>query len=232
MQYVVIGLGTFGMKVIHTLTEHGADVVAIDRDKEKVEQIKDKAGIALVMDSTDETAMRAAGIEDVDAAVIALGDAQEQAILTTAILKGLGVYPIIARATDALYAHVLKLVGADQVIIIEEQMGETLAKRLLAPEIRERIFLTTGHSLAEIEVRKSFVGKTLMELDIRKKYGVNVIAIQRKVTRIDEEGKVIQTTEMNDLPGPGDRIQEDDVLVVVGAEGDIERLALSKERKS
>jgi trk system potassium uptake protein TrkA len=231
MQYVVIGLGTFGMKVIHTLTDHGANVVAIDLDKGKLEEIKDKVGIALALDSTDEAAMRAAGIESVDAAVVALGNAQEEAILTTAILKGMGIYPIIARAADSLYAHVLKLVGADQVIIIEEQMGETIAMKLLAPEIREKIFLTTGHSLAELEVRKAFVGKTLMELDIRKKFGVNVIAIQRKVTRIDNDGKVVQSSEMNDLPGPDDRIEEGDVLVIVGSENDIERLALSKEVK-
>ena len=107
MQYVVIGLGTFGMKVIHTLTDHGANVVAIDLDKGKLEEIKEKVGIALALDSTDEAAMRAAGIENVDAAVVALGNDQEEAILTTAILKGMGIYPIIARAADSLYAHVL-----------------------------------------------------------------------------------------------------------------------------
>jgi trk system potassium uptake protein TrkA len=231
MQYVVIGIGTFGMKVVQTLTEHAAHVVAIDKDREKVEAVKDKTTMGLVMDSTDETAMRAAGIENVDAAVVALGDAQEEAILTTAILKNLGIYPIVARATNSLYAHVLKLVGADQVLIIEEQMGETIAKKLLAPEIREKIYLTTGHSLAEIEVQKSFVGRTLQELDIRKKFGVNVIAIQRKMTKINGEGKVIHTTELNDLPGPNDKIQEGDVLVLVGSENDIERLALTKEVK-
>ena len=231
MQYVVIGLGTFGSKIIQILRAYGADVIAIDYNKEKVEAIKDKATMALALDSTDEAAMKAAQIEDVDAAVVALGEAQEEAILTTVILKKMGIYPIIARAANSLYAHVLKLVGADRVIIIEEQAGENVAKQLLAPEIHERIYLTTGHSLVEMEARKEFIGKTLKELDIRNRFGVNVIAIHKKVTKIDEEGKVVQKVEMNDLPGPGDRIEEGDVLVVVGSDSDIEKLALVKEVK-
>lgn len=229
MQFVVIGLGTFGSKIIHTLTEHGAEVIAIDQDKKKVETAKDSVAIAMSLDSTDENAMIAAQINDVDAAIVALGEAQEEAILTTVILKKMGIHPIVARASNELYAHVLKRVGADQVIIIEEQAGEDIAKRLLAPEIHEKVVLTTGHSLAEIEAKKGFVGKTLKELDIRKKYGVNVIAIQKKITRIDEDGKVVQSVEMNDLPGPDDRIEEGDILVVVGSDSDIEKLALIKE---
>ncbi|MFH1943413.1 MAG: TrkA family potassium uptake protein [bacterium] len=229
MQLLVIGLGTFGSKIVQTLTKYGAEVIAIDHDRERVEAMKDVVAIAMSLDSTDENAMNAAQIDDVDAAVVALGESQEEAILTTVILKKMGIHPIVARASNALYAHVLKRVGADQVIIIEEQAGEDLAKRLLAPEIHERVILTTGHSLVEIEAKKGFVGKTLKELDIRKKYGVNVIAIQKKVTKIDEDGKVVHSVEMNDLPGPDDRIGEEDVLVVVGADSDIEKLALLKE---
>lgn len=231
MQYVVIGLGTFGSKIIHTLTEHGAEVVAIDQDKEKVEAVKDSVTIAMCLDSTDEMAMKAAQVEDVDAAVIALGEAQEEAILTTVILKKMGIHPIIARAANGLYAHVLKRVGADDVIIVEEQAGEEVAKRLLAPEIREKIVLTTGHSLVELEAKREFIGKTLMELQIRKKYGLNVIGIQKKVTKIDEEGKVVHTVEVNDLPGPNDRLEEGDVLMVVGSDADIEKLTLLREEK-
>lgn len=229
MQYVVIGLGTFGLKVAQTLTDHGEEVIAIDRDRSKVEAIKDKVAMALALDSINEEAMKAAHIDDVDAAVVALGDYQEEAILTTMILKGMGIYPIVARAANALYARVLKRVGADQVIIVEDQMGQEVAKRLLAPEIHEKIVLTTGHSLVELEAIKSFIGKTLKELDIRRRFGVNVIALRKKTSQIDEDGKVIQAVVVNDLPGSEDRVEEGDVLVVVGAEEDIERLALSRK---
>jgi len=229
MQFLVIGLGTFGRKVTMTLLENGAEVVAIDRDKNKVEAVKDKVTIAMVLDSTDEEAMHTAHIEDVDAAVVALGNAQEEAILTTAILKRMAIFPIMARAANTLYEHVLKLVGADRVVIIEEQMGEYEAKRLLAPEIREKIVLTTGHSLVELEARKEFIGKSLKELDIRNKYGVNVVSIQRKSTHVNDQGKVYESTEVNDLPGPDDTIQKGDILLIVGEEDDIERMAVTKE---
>jgi trk system potassium uptake protein TrkA len=228
VQYAIIGLGTFGKKVALTLTQKGASVIGIDKDKERVEEMKDRIGVALSLDATDEEAVKAAQIEDVDAAVVALGDAQEEAILTTAILKRMGISPIVARAMDSLYAHVLTLVGADTVVVIEEQMGEEIAKQLLTPDIHEKIVLTTGHVLAEIKAKREFVGKTLQELDFRKTLGVNVISIQKRVSRIGDDGKAYETIELNDVPGPQDKIQDGDILLVVGAESDVERLATGK----
>jgi trk system potassium uptake protein TrkA len=231
-QFAVIGLGAFGKKVATTLAQKGAKVIAIDKNRDSVEGIKDQVSAALVLDSTDEASMRAADIKDVDTAVVALGDNQEEAILITAILKRMGVSKIVARAINQLYAYVLKSVGADTVIVIEESMGEDLAKRLLSPEIYQHVVLTTGHSLVEIEVSPRFVGKTLRQLDFRRKYGVNVIAIQKKVPSVDEEGKVTYAIEVNDIPGPEDRIEKGDVLVVVGADEKIENMSVAqKENK-
>jgi trk system potassium uptake protein TrkA len=231
-QFAVIGLGAFGKKVAFTLSRKGANVIAIDKNRESVEEIKEQVSAALVLDSTDEEAMKAAGIKDVDAAVVALGDNQEEAILITAILKKMGVCKIVARAINQLYAHVLKSVGADNVIVIEEQMGEDLAKRLLSPEIYQHVVLTTGHSLVEIEARAEFIGKSLRQLDFRKMFGVNVIAIQKKIPTIGDEGKVTYTIEVNDIPGPDDRIEKGDVLVVVGADEKIENMSITKKEKT
>lgn len=230
-QFAVIGLGAFGKKVATTLAEKGADVIAIDKSRDSVESIKEHVSAAIVLDSTDEEAMKAADIQDVDAAVVALGDNQEEAILITAILKKMGVSRIVARAINKLYAHVLKSVGADTVIVIEEQMGEDLAKRLLSPEIYQQVVLTTGHSLVEIEARPEFVGKSLRQLDLRKTYGVNIIAIQRKIPQVNEEGKITHKVEVNDIPGPDDTIEKGDVLVVVGADESIERMSLMEKEK-
>lgn len=230
-QFAVIGLGAFGRKVAVTLAEKGADVIAIDKNRDSVESIKEQVSAAIVLDSTDEDAMKAAEIQDVDAAVVALGDNQEEAILITAILKKLGLSRIYARAINKLYAHVLKTVGADTVIVIEEQMGEDLAKRMLSPEIYQHVVLTTGHSLVEIEARPDFVGKSLRELDFRRNYGLNIIAIQRKVPRVNDEGKIAQTIEVNDVPGPDDRIEKGDILVVVGADENLERMSISDKEK-
>jgi trk system potassium uptake protein TrkA len=230
-QFAVIGLGAFGRKVAVTLAEKGADVIAIDKNRDSVENIKEQVSAAIVLDSTDEEAMKAAEILDVDAAVVALGDNQEEAILITAILKKLGISKIYARAINQLYAHVLKSVGADTVIVIEEQMGEDLAKRLLSPEIYQHVVLTTGHSLVEIEARPDFIGKNLRELDFRKNYGLNIIAIQRKIPKVNEEGKITHTIKVNDVPGPEDRIEKGDILVVVGADENLERMSISAKEK-
>jgi trk system potassium uptake protein TrkA len=228
-QYAVIGLGTFGKKVALTLASKGGDVVVIDRDKERIEEIKDQVSAAMIMDSTDEYAMRSAEIGNIDAAVVALGDNQEEAILTTAVLRKLGVPYIIARAINAQYAEVLRTIGAQKVVIIEEQMGETIAKRLLSPEIYQHVVLTTGHSLVEIQARKEFIGKSLKELDFRRSYGVNIIAIQRKIPHVDDDGKVTYTVSVNDIPGPDDIVQKDDILVVVGADKNIEQMSIETE---
>jgi len=230
-QFAVIGLGAFGRKVAVTLADKGADVIAIDKNRESVESIKEHVSAAIVLDSTDEEAMKAAEILDVDAAVVALGDNQEEAILITAILKKLGISRIYARAINQLYAHVLKSVGADTVIVIEEQMGEDLAKRMLSPEIYQHVVLTTGHSLVEIEARPDFVGKSLRELDFRKNYGLNIIAIQRRIPKVNEDGKITHTIEVNDVPGPDDRIEKGDILVVVGADENLERMSMPGKEK-
>ncbi len=231
-QFAVIGLGAFGKKVATTLSEKGASVIAIDKNRESIEEIKDQVSAALVLDSTEEEAVKAAGIKDIDAAVVALGDNQEEAILITAILKKMGVTKIVARAINQLYAHVLKSVGADNVIVIEESMGEDLAKRLLSPEIYQHVVLTTGHSLVEVEARPEFIGKSLRQLDFRRTFGVNVIAIQKKIPSVDEDGKVTYTVKVNDVPGPDDRIEKSDILVVVGADENIEKMSIARKEKS
>jgi len=230
-QFAVIGLGAFGRKIAITLAEKSANVIAIDKNRDSVENIKDSVSAAIVMDSTDEAAMRAADIQDVDAAIVALGDDQEEAILITAILKKMGVSKIVARAINNLYAHVLRSVGADMVIVIEEQMGEDLAKRLLSPEIYQQVVLTTGHSLVEIEARPEFVGKSLRQLAMRKTYGLNIIAIHKKIPQVNEDGKITHRIEVNDIPGPDDRIEKGDTLVVVGADDNIEKMSLGKKEK-
>ncbi|UCC11328.1 MAG: TrkA family potassium uptake protein [candidate division WOR-3 bacterium] len=225
-QYAVIGLGAFGKKVALTLVDKGADVIVIDKDKESVEEIKDLVSAALILNSTDEQAMQATELGNVDAAVVALGDKQEEAILTTAILKKMGISHVVARAINGQYADILRTVGAHKVIIIEESMGETVAKRLLSPEVYQHVVLTTGHSLVEIAVREEFIGKTLKQLDFRRRYGVNVIAIQKRIPEVNEEGKVTYAVTVNDVPGPDDKIEKDDVLVVVGADDNIEKMSI------
>ncbi|TES91118.1 MAG: TrkA family potassium uptake protein [Candidatus Cloacimonadota bacterium] len=223
-QFAVIGLGSFGRKVAITLGEKGAEVLAIDKNITKVEDIKDKVVHAVALDSTSLDELKSIGITDIDTVIIALGEQQEAAILTTVLLKNLGVGEVIARAMNSLYAQILRMVGADKVILIEEQMGEQLAKTLVAPQIIENVPLASGHLLVEIKPKKEFIGKKLSDLHLRSRYGVNIVAIQKKVEEINDEGEVTIRTKVNDLPGPDDKISDDETLLVVGSEEEIERL--------
>jgi len=224
-QFAVIGLGKFGTKVALTLSEKGGQVLAVDEDIRKVEEIKDHVAQAVCLDSTDEDAMRAAGLEDVDAAIVAPGENLELSILTTAILKRLGVPQIVARAVSDLHAQILLSVGASRIINVEEQMGEQVARSIIAPEIHEQFPLATGHSLAEVVPRPEFLGQTIGKINFRQQYGVNIIAIQKRNPVVTPDGRNAFEISINDLPKPTDVIEDNDILVVVGSDENIERLA-------
>jgi len=180
---------------------------------------------AVCLDSTDEDAMRAAGLEDVDAAIVGAGENLEFSILATAILKKLGVPNIVARAVSDLHAQILERVGATRVIMVEEQMGEQVARSIIAPEIHEQFALATGHSLAEVVPRPEFIGQSIGKINFRQQFGVNIIAIQKRIPIVTPEGKNSFQVLINDLPKPSDVIEDNDVLVVVGSDENIERLA-------
>jgi trk system potassium uptake protein TrkA len=224
-QFAVIGLGKFGWKVALTLSEKGGQVLAVDEDIRKVEEIKDLVAQAVCLDSTDEDAMRAAGLQDVDAAIVGAGRNLEHSILTTVILKKLGVPVIVARSQSILHAQILERVGATRVINVEEQMAEQLARSVIAPEIQEQFALATGHSLAEVVPRPEFIGQSIGKINFRQQFGVNIIAIQRRIPVVTPEGRNAFQVQINDLPKPSDVIEDNDVLVVVGTDENIERLA-------
>ncbi len=224
-QFAVIGLGTFGQRVARTLVQSGAEVVAIDKDPAKVEAIKDEVTRALCLDCTVEEAVARAGVLDLDAVVVAMGEHMEAAILCTAILKRLGANQIISRAASELYAQILRDVGADRTVLIEEQMADQVAKSLIAPDIVDQITLSSGHSLVEMRPRREMVGRKLGELGIRPRYRINVIAIKKRVPVASESGENVFAIHTNDIPGPDDRLDQDDVMVLVGADEDIERFS-------
>ncbi|MEO0073869.1 MAG: TrkA family potassium uptake protein [candidate division WOR-3 bacterium] len=227
-QFAVIGLGTFGCQVCRTLIEKGAEVIAIDADPKRVETMKDEVTQALCLDSTDEEALAHSGVLDVDAVVVAMGERMEAAIVTTSILKRLGAGHIVARAASTLYARILSDVGADRTILIEEQMAAQVAQSLITPNVLEQMTLASGHSLVEMRPPRNMVGRRLDELNIRRRYQVNVIAIKKQMPIIGEDGETVIRESVNDLPGPNDVLEQDDILVVVGKDEDIERLSSGK----
>ncbi|MFO7675391.1 MAG: TrkA family potassium uptake protein [bacterium] len=227
-QFAVIGLGTFGGRVARALVGKGAEVIGLDSDPARVEQFKDELTQTLVVDATDEEAIAHSGVLDVDAVVVAMGERMEAAILVTAILRRLGAGHVIARASSSLYAQILEDVGADRTVLIEEQMADQVAKTLVAPDLLDQITLSSGHSLAEMKPRREMVGHKLGELDLRRRYGINVVAIKKRLPVVTETGESDYEVRVNDIPGPDDRVEESDVLVLVGRDEDIEKLSTGR----
>jgi len=228
MHVVVIGLGTFGRAVARALTERGVEVTGIDSDPEVIEEVKADVGQALRLDSTQMRAMREAGLEDVDVAIVAHGENLEASILTTVLLRRLGVPTIIARSMSDLHEEVLREVGADRVVSVERELGRELAESLITPEIAERIPLASGHSIVELTPPAEYAGRTLRDIAPRSRYRVNVVAIRRRRKEIGEGGEVRFVEEIDDLPDPDDVIGEYDRLFVVGSDDAIRRFGAAE----
>jgi trk system potassium uptake protein TrkA len=217
-QYGVIGLGEFGKAVALTLSQLGGEVLAIDIDSHKVEEIKDHVISAVTLDVTDEKALKASGMGNVDVAVVAVGEHVEVSILVTALLKKIGVPKIISKAHSDLHADILKIVGAGSVIDPEVEMGKKLAREIIKPSLMARIPISTGHEIIEIETPELFFNKSLEELQLRPKYNLNLIAIKKRVREVNENGEIYCKYIPNRSPKASDKINEGDILVFLGEE--------------
>ncbi len=219
-RYAIIGLGRFGRRLAGQLTSSGAEIIAIDRDPDIIEQIRDDVTLALRMDSTDSRALVAQGINKLDVAVVAMGTQFEAAAMTTAVLKSLSLKRIIARATSSVRGHILRSVGAHEVIYPEDESAIHLARRLVHPHLLDPLQLAPGYSLIQLQAPASFVGKTLRQLDLRNKYHINVAAIRR-------ESPATERRDFCVVPLPDEVVNAEDTLIVLGGDADLQRLPAS-----
>ncbi|MHC4983401.1 MAG: potassium channel family protein [Planctomycetota bacterium] len=216
--FAVIGLGRFGRRLAALLAEGGAEVIAIDSNRELVESVRDSVALAVCLDCTDEEALRAQGIDKVDTAIVGIGSNLEASSLTTVILKQMGVARVIARATTKIHADILSRVGADEIVNPEQESAERWRNRLLAPAILERIAVAEGYSLAQVVAPRSFLRKTLGELNVHKKHGVLVVAIRRTAEQGAAQGKKGPAEVVIAGPGPDDVIRPGDILTIIGSD--------------
>ena len=220
----VIGLGKFGQSVAETLSQKGKEVLAIDINEDRVRAVSDLVSQAVELDSTDEKALRAAGIENVDAAVVAIGRGLEASIMVTLNLKEIGVKEIVAKAVSEMHGRVLRKVGATRVVFPERDMGVRIAHSLLSVSTLEQIQLSNEHSIVEIIAPSVFVDKTLEELRLRSQYGVDVIALRRKIPTVTDKGVTEIEEKLIVAPGADDVVDEGDILVIVGSNDNIHKL--------
>jgi len=208
-RYAVIGLGKFGATVVRSLHAGGHEVVAIDRDRARVQEVRDSTTHAIEADCTDPDTLRALGIRDADAVVVSLGERMDSSVLVTLYLRELGVRHIVAKAVSEDHGKILQLIGATEIVHPERDTARRVARGLGVRSIVEYLPLAADSSLVELRVPGPFAGKTLAELDIRKRHQVLVVAIKRG------DGLVIAT-------GGDERLQAGDVLVLVGRDKDLD----------
>ncbi|MFW6133588.1 MAG: potassium channel family protein [Planctomycetota bacterium] len=222
-RFAVIGLGLFGQRLATLLSEAGAEVIAVDNDRELVESVRDEVTLAVCLDCTDAEALKAQGVDKVDVAVVGIGSNLEISALTTVILKQIGVPRVITRATTAVRAQILSRIGADGIVNPEHESAERWRDKLLAPAMLERIVLGEEHSLVQVQAPRSFHGKTLGELGVHNKYDVLVVAIRQTVERTDPRGKKVSQEQVIAGPGPDDKVLPGDVLTLIGRDEAIEK---------
>lgn len=223
-QYFIVGLGTFGMSLAKALTSKNAQILAVDIDKEKVEDATTSGINAVVADATEEKILRKLGLQDFDVAIVAIGENIEASILSTLLLKDIGVKHIIVKGINAYHSRIAAKVGADRVVYPEEDMAIKLADSLLKPSIIEEIELSKEFNLAEIVLPPVFYNKSLAESRIKEEYNLTLVAIKRKETFISEEGETDIREETIVSPSSKELLQEGDVILVVGREVDIDRI--------
>ena len=201
--YIVIGLGRFGMEVARKLYELGCEVLAIDSKSELVQQISDDVTHAAVADGRDKDVLKALGAKDFDCAIVAIGGSLADSVLATMNVKELGVPYVVAKAHDETHREVLKKLGADRVVIPEKEQASRLAKGLTSANVLEYIELSEDCGIIEVPAPEKWTDKSLIELNVRAKMGVNIIAVKRN-------------GEINVSPAAQFRILAGDILVVLG----------------
>ena len=210
-QYLVLGLGRFGTSVAKALYDLGQEVLAIDSDEELVNDIAPYVTQALQLDATDETLLAGLGVKNFDAAIVSIGQNTRDSILVCVLLKELGVPALIAKANDELHAKVLRKIGVDRVVFPERDMGVRLARSIISPGVLELMNLSDDYQIIEVLVPAKWVGNTIIGVDVRRKHGVNILAIHR-----GDRFLVAPAADM--------LFESNDTLLLMGKKEDIERL--------
>lgn len=216
-QFAVIGLGRFGSEVAQSLSKNKFDVIAIDMDENIVREVADLVTLAVQMDATDEKALREAGVQNVDVAIVSIGDNIEASILVVMALKDLGIKDIVAKAMSRLHGRILAQLGVKKVVHPERDMAQKVAHSLVKADVFELIELSPEYSIAEFPAPAFVYDKSILEVRLRVEYGLTIIAIKKhEPAQLDKE-------VWNINPYPSDIIKKGDILVVLGSNTDIEK---------
>lgn len=221
----VIGMGRFGLALAEALAKEGIEVIAVDNDPDEIEAIKDSVALAVTADATSLDTLKSLGLGKVDTVVVAIGDNFEACQLAMLAARDLDYPRVIARANDRVKETILRRLGADEVILPEEQAALKLSQKLAKPSLLEAVDIGSAHSFVQVKTPTRIAGKTLMDLQLRKNYGVNLVAI-KKLPGGEGPGA---GAEQISIPGPDTTPQAGDVLMLVGRNKDIDRFIRETE---
>ncbi len=217
-QFVVFGLGRFGKSVATTLAENGCEVLVIDANENTVNEMADVVTYAVKADATETEVIKTLGISNFDAAIIAMGENLEASVMATIFVKEMGVPYVLAKAQNDLQGRILKKVGADMVVFPEKETGIRIANSLLMDNLFDTVELPANYSMMELEALSEWVGKSFHELNLRARLKINVIGIKTK-------------NHLNINPDPEEAIKEDDVLILIGKNEVLNKLATLHKKK-
>lgn len=203
-QYAVLGLGKFGYSVAITLENMGCDVIVVDNSAEKIQNIADSVSFAIRADIGESNVIKSLGARNLDGAIIGVSENMEASIMATIVAKEVGIPYVIAKAQNELHGKILRKVGADSIIFPEKEMGSRIAKGLVSTHFADLIELSADYSLVEIEVPQKWIGKSLLELNVRQKHNINVIGL-------------IQDDEVEVSLNPHDPLPSQGLIIVVGS---------------
>jgi trk system potassium uptake protein len=221
-KFAVFGVGKYGSAIAKTLANKGAEVLAFDSNLEKIERIKDDVSLALAMDCTDFKLLKSQHLEDIDAAIVAIGENFEATILTAAHLKELKIKRVIARSGGSHQRMILEKIGIEEILTPEDEVAFVVAERLLNPSIVSFLQLPDDYEVAEIKAPKSVADKTVDELGLRNKYSLTLITIKREF-EVKQNDEVIKEQHIIGVPKSEQVIYETDTLVVFGTSKDVSR---------
>ncbi len=213
-RFVVLGLGSFGFYIAKTLYENGQEVIAVDNDEGIIEKIKDYSSQAFVADATDKETLESIGVKEADSVIVGLGPRMEPSILAVLYLRELGIKEIVVKALNEDHQKILEVLGATEVIYPEKDIAIRTAHKIMSGNVIDFLPLAPGYSIQQIAPPAEFIGKSLKELDLRRKYGIQVIAV-----------KEIIPEKLHLIPSGDFIIKESDMLLVVGKDEDIRKLS-------
>jgi len=225
----VIGLGQFGSQIAVGLSQKGFEVIGIDSVANCVNDIKDKVSQAIILDATDEQAMRSVNIDNIDIAVIAIGTNVQASLLAAALLQKFSIKDIYVRAIESLQQSILHSMGIKNIIDIESEMGKQLSYTISSGKVGRYIEISNRHSLTEIKVPQNFIGKTLRELKLRSRFSINIVGIKTRIPVVQDDGNIEFEEDMTEVPDPNYALNKEDVLVVVATDENMQRFLVRGE---